>query len=292
MLPPDRKPMRMFYDLARRRWRRLRARTVQTVPIFHIGRCGSTVLNKMLQKHPRIRADSEVYQVIYPKLRNKRPDLDPITFTRERIGQGARFAPFRGRYIFEMKFFSGLDLKLFPTGLAGYIDLMSDLGIGKAIVLRRRNLLRRVVSTQIAVKRGAFQRRSYDAAPVLPQITLELDRLWLGDAHDIVTLFDRIGDEYDQLFGWLDKRGIACTEIVYEDHIEQDPQVGYGRICAFMGLRPGRPEVPLARINTASLRDVLLNFDAVHERLAPTRHAWMLEDGAALPQHAPQRWIS
>jgi len=55
--------------------------------VFHIGRCGSTVLSQMLDATPGIRADSEVFNIAYGERLKTEPDLHVEVFAEQLFTQ-------------------------------------------------------------------------------------------------------------------------------------------------------------------------------------------------------------
>ena len=260
-----------------RRYKGLRGKTVQPVPIFHIGRCGSTVLTSLLNQHPRILADGEIYQMVYPKVLKTRPRMAPRRFTQFQIERKSRSAPLFGRYTYEIKFFSDLDMKHFPAGIPGYTRFLRELGVKQAIVLERRNLLRRFVSTRIAVARGAYQAKDGGSPTDLPSVVLDPDSIGLGKPHEMIELFEKVTQQYDELRSVLQDHGIETLSVTYEDDIESDPLVAAQKCYDFMKLRPFSPTITHHRINTEPLRGKVSNFAQIEDRLRNTHYEWMLK---------------
>lgn len=267
----------------------LAERGVRVCANFHMGRCGSTVLQKMLNKRGDITADSEIYGVFAQQLKAGGSD-DAESFTSERILRLTQ-KPKPGKlYLFEVKFFSALDLRYFDGDIGAYLDWLSEqYGVRDAITMRRRNTLRRLVSTRIAVARGRYFDEQGTAIE-LPRVSLPLDAMSFGQLKcGLVELIEAIDAEYEALEKALAARGWTTLPIVYEDDIEADPRRAYDKVCRHFGL-PERPMEPLqARINTAPLAETVTNIDAVAEALAGTRHAWMLEADPAAPATLPAR---
>ena len=258
-------------------------------PMFHVGRCGSTVLQTMLLKSGSVFADTEIYGIHTREQAAATADNAPAgdpkaaaeAFTTSRITRQTQGLGEGVPYVYEVKFLPSLDMAHFGTGLPGYLDFTEhQFGTERAIVLSRRNILRRIVSTQIAVRRGSFfdQRGS---TVELPEITLPLSGLTLGHAtFGLVDLIDTIAIGYRTLNAELESRGYTVLELTYEDHIESDPRVAFERVCHFLG-RPALAVTPAyQRINTAPLSRTLRNFDDVANALADTPHAWMLGETA------------
>ena len=66
-------------------------------------------------------------------------------------------------------------------------------------------------------------------------------------------------------------------DLIYEDHIETDPEVGYRKVLTYFGLPYESITVNLGRTSSGSLHTDLENYDEVAEHLAGTQFAWMLD---------------
>ena len=251
-----------------------RPRTV----MFHIGRSGSGVLGDLLDQHPDVRWDGEVV-----KPRRLHPQLPPVTRrlwpgapTRARgllrvVQRRMASAPRDRAYGFEIKFFH-LDRE--GVGLDRFLDMVAGAGVDRYIVLRRRNLLRKVVSSLVAARAGTHHSTETAAGPAVVVIDVEavtVDR----DRAPLVQLLER----WDRQFEDLDRRlaGRRVLPLTYEDDVEADPRLGYGRICDFLDVAPAPADVRLRPTNPFPLDAIVANLDDVREVLAGTRFAWMAE---------------
>lgn len=242
---------------------------------YHIGRCGSTVLGHMLNQNPALRSDGEIYTVAFKKARETEPDISPKKFTQRHVARRNDNAVARRGYLVECKFFSSLDMALYDGRLDLFVAFMRSLGFDRGIVLVRRNLLRRLVSTAIAKKRGAYQKRTADEQ-VVPKVTIDPNAVWLGRAYPLAELIDLIEAEYAELRATLARQGVASLDLVYEDDVEADPAVAYRRVCGFYNIAETPAAPAFFRINGAPLSEVVENFTVVSAALAGTRHEWML----------------
>jgi LPS sulfotransferase NodH len=249
--------------------------TVMAAPIFHIGRCGSTVLTDMLQKQPRLRAQSE----IYTSARSARAPGEPFdmaAFTRDHVGRQLASLPEGSALLFEVKFLSTLDLRDFAGSIGDYLDLLVGLGIRKAVILKRENLIRRLVSTALAVARGAYQLRG-DEAVDLPMITLPVNGHYLGFKGHIAEVLALIDREYAELERAAAERGFDLLHLSYEQHIETDPQVALEMVVRFLGQQPVPCTTTFRRINDRPLSEIVRNLPQVRRALQGTPYLAMAE---------------
>ena len=93
---PLRRPIQMTVGLLASPWR------AGSVAMFHMGRCGSTVLAKMLEQHPRIFWDGEIYERVSPRLYHR---LGPRGFLRfKQMRAGRRFYGFEVKLLKQQHF--------------------------------------------------------------------------------------------------------------------------------------------------------------------------------------------
>jgi len=183
--------------------------------------------------------------------------------------------PRDAHYLFEVKFFSTLDLARTPYDIAGFVAMLQRQQVSSAVVLRRRNGLRRIASTLIALRRGKYQMRPGDD-PAVPRIKLPPKSVHLGQKYELNALLQAIDDEYAQLEAVLDRAGLPRCAIVYEYDVQADPKVGYCKICEFLQVAPVPIKPALQRINDLPLSEVIVNFAEVRGHLAGSRFEWML----------------
>jgi len=241
--------------------------------MLHTGRCGSSVLGLMLDDHPHIVWASELLKDIA----KVRPDgVDGKTTATQMIRQGGRSAISKV-YGFETKYLPQLDLRPSHVGmdLPDYLDLLRGLGYDHFVLLERKNYLRRAISVEVA--RQKMQWHTQDKAAKATRVYLDTQAFQTGsEVMTLVELFEQIDREYDRAKGLLADDQLVC--ISYEDDILADPRIAYGKICEFVGLAPGEPEVKLKRTNPFGYDQMVTNFEEVADALRGTPYAWMLDD--------------
>lgn len=255
------------------------------VLMFHVGRSGSSVLADLLNQtwrdvfwarevHERVLRERfgpgrDADGVFHPLEPGVLADLDPFdTPRRERVAAAPRL------YGCEAKFFH---LRLLGMEIADYVERARAEGFRRFVILERRNTLRKVVSSLMAQQRGAYhvlkgqtdggtpERLSLDVEAVsLDRRTAPLVRFLKGYRDDFATLRRVLADD-------------DVLEISYEDHIEHDPTLAYGRFCAWAGVRPAPVEVNHRRTTPQPLRDLLADPDAVRAHLVGSGLEWMVD---------------
>jgi hypothetical protein len=236
--------------------------------MFHQGRCGSTVLARLLDGHPRLTAFGEIFETPY---QNGRLPAPAGTMLRAK-----RVQAFPGRAVVEAKFLECQHLSLLGLGVEDFVGLVRASGYRRFIVLERRNYLKKIVSSGLAVARG--RRYHYAAGEAIPEIkvTIDPDRVGiLGKQAPMLEMFAYMDAQYARLRAAL--AGGDVLEQSYEEDIADGPLAAYAKVCAWLGIEAVAAEPDLRRTNPHLLREVIGNWDEVAAALAGTRYAWMLE---------------
>jgi hypothetical protein len=215
------------------------------VAMFHVGRVGSTVLAGMLQQHRRISWSGELFEKEHSRYMKAVASgsyelpKDPLKILRTEM-RAARNRVFG----FETKFLDEHHIKVIGLDLEAYVAKLSDLGFGGFIVLKRKNILRRLISGVVLRDRDVHHIRASKEWPE------RLDRLLAGK---------------------------QVCQLNYEEHISDSPAVAYRKVVAFMGLKPGEPEILLRKTNPGPLQEMIENYDELRAALDGTPYRWMLD---------------
>ncbi len=236
--------------------------------MFHIGRAGSTVLANMLNQHPSIGWDGEIYA---PTQRLWHGQGDPVLLMRQR----AALLP-RRWYGFEVKAFH---VRLVGKTLGDLVVAYRAGGSARFIVLRRENTLRKIVSTAVARVTGRFHLFGQFAPPPDPdavvRVRIDPHAHYIdGETRPLVEFlegFDRFHASLDEILASDDPLRLS-----YEADILADPQRAYRAACRFLGEEPVPVLMRFARTTPFPLREVIENYDEVALALEGTRWAWML----------------
>ncbi len=246
------------------------------VAMFHIGRSGSTVVGNQLSDHPAIDWIGEVYVEGWIDLVKAHADgsreacypFDAITLVQKRAASSK--AP-----VF------GLEVKpnhLKPAGMSldDYIRRIEQLEFRDFIILERRNTLRKIASSLVASRTGAWHitrglqaKLNHTEIPV-DSLTFELETKPLID----------FLQEYDQQLKSLKKlfETRRSLHLSYELDVKADPKKAYRKVVNFLGLELIDSDVKLSRTNPFPLRDIIRNSQEVAAALHGTAYEWMLED--------------
>jgi hypothetical protein len=241
--------------------------------MFHIGRCGSTVLANLISQNPMIFWDSEVYE----KYRNNSCLMRYVSSDLIKI--------IKMRSLFVGRFY-GFEIKLNKDENDVYIQIKSDLqnfiiklyelGFTHFIILSRRNYLRQIISGTIGFETRKW-RLSSNEKPLLAKLKLDLENIPYG--YDSRSLFSRF-QEFDTTYNLLDEllANQKVLRMIYEEDILKDPQKGYRRVCNFLGLKDYKVKVRLGRMNPFHLSEIVVNFQEIEGHLRGTEYEWMLHD--------------
>ena len=167
------------------------------------------------------------------------------------------------------------------------------------IHLRRRNLLRMLLSREIATATGAWvaepgtdltlrrvltkiwarlpravrmpfraARRRLLNAPKRSQKSLTIDP---EELRSFIIRTKLTADHFDKVFGQHPR-----LTVFYEDIVDHRDRV-HGEVQEFVGVKPRRLKVTLRQQNPEPLRELLANYDELFEAYRDSRHEWMFE---------------
>jgi len=239
--------------------------------MVHIGRCGSTAVSDMLAQHPMVYWDGETYHRVYRELRSTGVDVtasgfDPAEYIAGRLSRsGRRWFGFDAKF---HQFMQG------GSSIEQYVSDLSHVGVTKFISLRRRNYLRKVVSSKLGRSRGWYHTREP------PKEDGRKVRIDVASVHvdtvetSLLEHFQRWELRYESLERVVPADRLLCLE--YEADIESNPLRAYDKIVKFLELKPWVPQVTTHRVNPQPVADLIVNFEEVRGALAGTTHEWML----------------
>lgn len=227
-----------------------------SVAMFHLGRSGSTVLGDLLDQHPDIFWDSEIYLPEYHKCfysRQKNAVFDPFTlFESRRQRSGMAY------YGFESK---TTDQEFMNCSVDDFIHGLAEANVKKFILLRRANLLRIAASFQLAYKKRAFHVWKHEQPQLRKIRLLEIDK-GMGIKKPLLEQLHQWTAELQRLETAL--QGHNLLELNYESDIETDPLIALRKVTDFLELPPlGNPSINLKRANPFPLRDFVEDFEQV-----------------------------
>ncbi|MBF2096951.1 MAG: hypothetical protein IGQ88_01045 [Gloeomargaritaceae cyanobacterium C42_A2020_066] len=246
------------------------------VAMFHIGRCGSTVVGQLLQQHSQIYWGKEIYEPLFQKLRSA--GRNP-----SELGENPKYALklLREQMLAAGRRIYGVEIKPFHLTLLGYspesfIHQLHILGFTHYIILDRRNRLRKILSSLKAQTSGKYHVRSGHQAGVM-KIRVGVESVTIDYASKpLLELLAGYEEQMATLRKLLD--GEKRLDLSYEDHVEHDPKIAYQYICGFLGVKPEDPIIKLSKTNPFTPSESIENLDEVSAALKGTPYEWMLVD--------------
>ena len=268
-------------------------------------RTGSTMLVRALTSHPSIRCFGEVFNKMVPFVAFGVDGYDNFS-ARERTRRDRDFTSFLRERIYcsqpeEIRAVGFKTLYGQFWGFRGLLEHLVDDAEIRVLHLKRRNILRMLVSLKMAQATGVWveiggskftlanllraSRHPLRAAAKLPRL---LRPPMLAGKPRRETLRVRVTITKDELFkfiirtkskaGHLDDRFQEHPRLTlfYEDMLEQRVEV-FNQVQTFLGVEPTPLAVTLRRQNPEPLRDLLENYDHLYEAYRNTPHAWMFD---------------
>lgn len=247
------------------------------VIMFHIGRCGSTVVADLLNQHPRIHWASEFYSSIFH-------DWQRINGGIERVGEMADDAVelLQRNMQFALHRYYGFEIKPFHFRLIGYspdsfLHHADSLGFTHFILLDRKNRLRTMISSIIAHQNEALYHIDSNTKAQLTRVTINVNEVKVDfDVKPLLAYLSDYDGDIDALKTLLESRN--SLHLTYEQDIQMDPRRAYHRICDFLALQPVDVSIKYARTNPFPICDMIENIEEVRQALHGTPYEWMLDD--------------
>jgi hypothetical protein len=233
------------------------------VAMFHIGRCGSTVVGMLLNQHPKIRWGGEVFASLKSKYgRDSWVWEDPLRMIRLRTNM--HICRVFGIEI-KKKQFIDVNMNLDET-----ITHLDNLGYEKFILLTRNNYLKREVSKIVGKKMDHW---NFEEEVVPPRVEVPIIN---KDGKLITERFEEIDNFYEKLNENLENK--RTLKISYEGDIKVDPKIAFRKIIKWIGLEEVRVNVGTKKINKKPLKKRISNFGEVKNTLTETPYEWMAHD--------------
>lgn len=233
----------------------------QNFCIWHTGRCGSTVLSSMLNQHPQIYCAEEVLEMYSKAFERLRYKLGAWSGSKLFI-RYAMLNNYAETFGFEMKVWH-----LFRLGVSvsKAMHFIHNMGINKHIVLERNNYLRVIVSSTVAQQTSSWHIKSKHISPFM-QVYV--------DANGLAYAIQKFSDFYNEIKVLLGQNYLGLS---YEKDILQNPKIAFNKAVNFLELDELEPSISLGLTNPYPLKETILNFDEISNRLRNTPHEWMLE---------------
>ena len=251
----------------------LSSRRPCNIAMFHTGRCGSRVLGDSLKQHPKIVWEGEL---LSPGRLEGIASRWPL-LTRDRMNILRLRMLMAGQRCFGFET-QPTQVELLGKTLEQYVSRLDELGFSRFVLLERKNHLRRIVSIMLGHHTAKWHLSSSDSASLQP-FALDVERLCLNWGPDtkpssLSSHLHRAEESVRELKATLSGHQLLC--LTYKDDIAASPEVGYRRVCEFVGVAEHPVSVRFRKTNPFDLSDVLTNFAQVERVLAGTEFEWML----------------
>jgi len=235
---------------------------------LHTGRCGSTVLNGLLDQHPEIVCDGEVFF----EYCNSNSPVDPMHFLENRV-----YSSRCNYYSFMTKCLKVQDLNTHKVNMdiKEYIDRLLGLGFDHFISVRRNNYLARCVSQKVGSKTKIWHAKHSPRRPT--RVNVDVNNFSIHKSTmPLLQFFYELDEHYARLNSILGN--YRHLNLAYEDDILPNPLIAYEKVCSFVGIRKCPAKVRFQRTNPFKLRNVIENFEEIGATLKNTKYEWMLAE--------------
>lgn len=240
--------------------------------MIHVGRSGSTVLTDLLEQQGEIFWDGEIYetQVFWDYPYDAVP-ADLRVTARELVGPRMRRSG-RRFYGFEAKFFH---LDLTNQSLGDFVEDLRALGFRHFVILRRENLLRKIVSSLIAHDEDAYHVRGGSRTEVR-QVRVDPDRVYIDrEEKPLLAFLEDFTRRFQELGDLVGEESVL--RLTFEEDVAPDPRRGYRKVCDFLGLDAREVDVRYGRTNPAPIQEHISNAEDVRAALRGSPFEWMLD---------------
>lgn len=244
------------------------------VAMFHIGRCGSTVLGMMLNQNSYISWGGEVFHRFMDVEKEQNGNAEKFVAHEIDWSSSASVSRIFG---FETKYLPSQHLaqRCIDLPLIEYIELLKTMGVVDFIVLQRRNYLRRTISAEIGRKKKIWHSKNKAGQP--EKIILNISSIATGETEDhLLDLFRCIDTNFIKIKNLLASDNTLF--LTYEEDIMTNPQIAYEKVCAFLDIPAEKTAVQIFRTNPYAYEEMIDNFDEVSQLLKDTEYEWMLSD--------------
>jgi LPS sulfotransferase NodH len=218
-------------------------------------RTGSNMLVQMLNSHPNIAADYEIFGKLHGK--SEQNILDK-SFTKQPF-----YIKAKGFKIF---YYHPQDGD--PETVWSLLQPMKDLYV---VHLKRRNMLRTLVSSRVAYTTGVYGVRSEKE-----------DAEYRKKLKPIIYDAENLREHFQQTRAWEKSgeemfRNHPMISVDYEDLVSQRDQT-FQKVTDFLGVDYRRPKTDFKKQITQKLQDVLENYGQLKTEFIRTEWEWFFDE--------------
>ena len=208
--------------------------------ILSRSRTGSNLLLSLLNSHPNVQAEWEIFARLEGEPHDRR--------LARTFGRQPRRIRAKG---FKLFYYHPLD----DDSGALWRDLVADPSL-RVIHLKRRNILRCLVSRKIAAQRDAWSADAEQPAEAAQRKAVSFTASELQEGFSQTRSWEHMGDR--------DFRRHRLLSLAYEDLAAQ-PAATLERVQRFLGLPPVRLNSDMKKQNPEPLRQLVANYDELKQ---------------------------
>jgi hypothetical protein len=238
--------------------------------MWHHGRCGSTVLGRLLKQHPDIRWYGEIFEGYAARHMHRAKFRDDIKYVQVVSGKKS----------------PGIEIKGLPcqhlhnlgVSLQRFVEVIRQYGFSHCVLLHRQNILRKLISVQIVDQglRSSYHLVAGSKEELQGRLKIDLQRVRiLGKYAPLLDMIQYIDEETDKARQVLSEY-FNILPLFYEDDIQDNPLIAYRKVCEHLQLEDHNADVTLRRINSKTLRELVENSNEIEDLLSGTPYEWML----------------
>ncbi|MDJ0820340.1 MAG: WcbI family polysaccharide biosynthesis putative acetyltransferase [Paracoccaceae bacterium] len=271
-------------DGAHRKTEQMSKATPKNIIMTHFGRSGSTVLANLLKQNSKLAWLDEYFSLRWINAKAKSDYNYTLDQLLEMIASETE-----KRHATKPGVMVGHEIKLMnflqnpSCNMVDYARACADPEKHVHIVLRRRNTLKRICSlykardTKVYHVTGQgpeeYRKKTFEIDFSKPLVDYDTGQ----KGETFPELIANAQKREDQVLTNYRHLGIQYLELSYEDDIEADPKIAYGKVVDYLGIDPEPAEVTLSKTSTG-LRQELLNYDALEQAMKNSPYEWMLDD--------------
>lgn len=223
--------------------------------IYTRGRTGSTLLTELLNCHPEIYCDVEIFNFLYSKNKIKYPELYINSCSKRASGLGKKVYGFKVK-IAQLRY---------EHKYENYDDILSSLHKNgwKFIHLKRVNFLRHKLSNIVSFQTNIYHLRNGEM-DFNKKVTVDCSELLEG-----ITYGEEVEKTEDE-----NLKNIPHHTVVYEDELLDNNkfQETSNKIFDFLGLEKFPVRSDLKRISKEKLEDIIENYEEVENFFRNTEY--------------------
>jgi len=244
------------------------------VVIWHVGRCGSTVLGQCLSQNPHFQWEGEIFNRWMPQPLGK-GSVPPLSKAILKVRNRQK----KDIQLIAVKSLQDQHPGIFDLTALQLAGVLAEYGYTHAVILERRNILRRMVSHCLGSETNVYHLATTDAPPSRKKIHIDVTGIKVGrSVRPLLEWLDIIADSQSQMKRHHGTES-GSLHLSYEDHILDSPLKGYEAVCNHFAVPPTPVQVRLQKTNPFRFSDIIVNYDEIFHLVSSSRHAWMLAEG-------------